>query len=99
VFLLQQRSEDAVPLLHAALAEAEAEATPRSYRIAVRADALAQALWESGGTKERDRARSLVAQARTQYKIARLHPDSAHLVDTIDRTLVRLDAWERSRPR
>jgi len=99
--LLQGRYLDAVPFLAAALTAAERADPPHPFRIMVRSFALAQALWEAGGERERDRARGLataaaarIADARAYFAADRAAYGAA--ADRVERQATRLEAWRRT---
>jgi predicted Ser/Thr protein kinase len=99
--VLEGRYADAVPHLTAVLAAAERAEQPHPYRIALRAFALAQALWESGGKRDRDRALALAEQAAARMPEARAIFDAAPdqyaaVLVRFERHAAQLDAWRRT---
>ena len=99
--LLQSRYRDAIPLLTTALATAERAEPANPNRIAIRSFALSQALWEIGGTQDRDRARALADQAAAQVPAARaLFEENREAygvsIDRVERLAARIEAWRRT---
>jgi tetratricopeptide (TPR) repeat protein len=99
VLLAQEKFAEALPLLRTALAEAEAEEPRNANRIAIRAFSLAQALWETGGQRDRDRAHALVDQARGQLVEAKAAFERDKIgagIDQVNRRMARVEAWQRA---
>ena len=99
--LLQGRYLEAIPHLNTALVAAEQAQHP--WRITIRSFALAQALWEVGGERDRDRARALVAQAAKSIVEARKFFEADResygaAFTRLDRYERRIEAWRRAHP-
>jgi predicted Ser/Thr protein kinase len=97
---LQARYAEALPLLTTALATAEKQEPPNPFRVAVRSFALAQVLWEIGGTQDRARALALAEQAAKRLPEARelfgTDPKYGSALDRLARTTAQLEAWRRT---
>ena len=103
ILVAQLRYADAVAPLTAALAVAERTEPPKPYRIMIRSFALAEALWETGGVRDRDRARALVEQAIAKLPAVRAFfmtnpSEYGAALDRLDRQAARIEAWQRTHP-
>jgi hypothetical protein len=103
ILVMQERYADALPQLLRGLADAEAQQPRNANRVGIRAFALVQALWETGGQRDRARARALLAEARDQLGVAKVAYEADRnmygvALDQLVRRLQRLDAWVRAHP-
>ncbi|MFN0245813.1 MAG: protein kinase domain-containing protein [Kofleriaceae bacterium] len=101
ILLLGGRYLESIPHLSAALAAAERSEPQHPYRIAMRSFALAQALWEVGGARDRDRARALAEDAAKRMPDARaMYAADAEAygghVQRVEDQAARVDTWRRT---
>jgi predicted Ser/Thr protein kinase len=99
ILLRAGRADEAVPLLTRALEAAERKEPQEPFHIGIRSFALAQALWQIGGKRERDRAIALAEQA--ERRLPEVRDDltafqEGVLVGRLDEQLVRIAAWRRT---
>ena len=94
--------DQALPLVRAALAVAERETPMRPFPVGALSFALAEALWATGGDRDREHARALVGDAERLLARAidetRQNPMQAGLTLRIENELARLRAWQRAHP-
>ncbi len=96
------RHEEALPLLRQALDDTAGEASPRPFTQGWVAFALARALWETGGDRDRDRARALARDAEQKLDAAlaeaRGSPVYAGLALRIGAERAAVVAWRHAHP-
>jgi serine/threonine protein kinase/tetratricopeptide (TPR) repeat protein len=96
--ILQGKYAEAVPLMTEALRLAERAEKPVPFRILVRELYLARALWETGGAKDRERAKALVDQAASRVPAAReelAKPGYGRKIDLLERVAIQIDTWRK----
>ncbi|MFN0247628.1 MAG: protein kinase domain-containing protein [Kofleriaceae bacterium] len=99
LLLLGGRPRDAIPYLENALAVAEAKEPQIPGHIMNRSFLLAQALWETGGTRDRDRAIALAEQAERRVPDVRKDLEERGLLTLLprlERMRLRIEAWRRT---
>lgn len=102
VLLVEGRYAEAIPPLTESLAAAERQEPQIAAHITLRAFSLARALWETGGARERDRARALAQQAETRIPDARAFlqtsPMYVSALGRLERLAAQIPAWRRAHP-
>jgi predicted Ser/Thr protein kinase/tetratricopeptide (TPR) repeat protein len=99
LLLLAGRASDALPYLEKALAAAERSEPQIPGHIMFRSFSLAQALWETGGQRDRERAVALAAQAERRIPEVRedmLANGFPSLLDRLEAFRLRVQAWRRT---